>query len=114
MRPDTFSGAGLNMAISKRFCSVPLMQSISVTHSLSGRLKLEMLRLNQMMCIDMEQTEWNELLAIRREMNENLMALDARTQERYTELLVKSLEGKGDPTFGSVTTPLRPPRSVLY
>ena len=62
----------------------------------------------------MEQTEWNELLAIRREMNANMMALDAKTQERYTELLVKSLEGKGDPTLRAVSTPLRPPRSVLY
>ena len=44
----------------------------------------------------MEQNEWNELLAIRREMNANLMAQDVKTQERYTELLVKSLEGKGD------------------
>ena len=62
----------------------------------------------------MEQTEWNELLAIRREMNENLMALDARMQERYTELLVKSLSGKGDPPVGTVFPPLPPRRSVLY
>jgi hypothetical protein len=59
----------------------------------------------------MNQAEWNELLAIRREMNANLMAIDAKTQERYTELLVKSLEGKGD---GPVPPTLRPRRSVLY
>jgi hypothetical protein len=59
----------------------------------------------------MNQAEWNELLAIRREMNANLMAIDAKTQERYTELLVKSLEGKGD---GPVSPTLRPRRSVLY
>jgi hypothetical protein len=59
----------------------------------------------------MNQAEWNELLAIRREMNANLMAIDAKTQERYTELLVKSLEGKGD---GPVYPTLRPRRSVLY
>ena len=40
--------------------------------------------------------EWDELLSIRQEMNANLMAQDTRTQEKYTELLVKSLEGKGD------------------
>lgn len=40
--------------------------------------------------------EWNELVSIRNEMNSNLMAQDPRTQERYTELFVKSLEGKGD------------------
>jgi hypothetical protein len=62
----------------------------------------------------MNQEEWNELLAIRHEMNENLMALDARMQERYTELLVKSLEGKGDRPMGAVSTPLPPRRSVLY
>jgi hypothetical protein len=40
--------------------------------------------------------EWDELLSIRLEMNANLMAQDTKTQEKYTELLVKSLEGKGD------------------
>ena len=50
----------------------------------------------------MDQTEWNELLSIRREMNANLMAQDAKTQERYTELLVKSLAGKSDFPLGSV------------
>jgi hypothetical protein len=62
----------------------------------------------------MNQTEWNELLAIRREMSENLMAQDARMQERYTELLVKSLQGKGDRPVGPVSPTLRPRRSVLY
>ena len=66
----------------------------------------------------MNQDEWNELLAIRREMNENLMALDARMQERYTELLVKSLEGKGDRPVSRLAQdgfpPLPPRRSVLY
>lgn len=44
----------------------------------------------------MDQAEWNQLDAIRRELNTNLMAYDWSTQERFTELLVKSLEGKGD------------------
>jgi hypothetical protein len=44
----------------------------------------------------MEETEWQELLSIRKEMNANLMAQDVATQEKYTELFVKSLEGKGD------------------
>jgi hypothetical protein len=44
----------------------------------------------------MTQNEWEQLVALRAEMNGNLMALDAATQERYTELLVKSLAGKGD------------------
>jgi hypothetical protein len=44
----------------------------------------------------MNQEEWDQLLAIRKEMNANLMAQDVATQEKYVELLVKSLEGKGD------------------
>lgn len=50
----------------------------------------------------MTEEEWNLLLAIRKEMNGNLMAQNSTTQEKYTELLVKSLEGKGD----------SPPRAV--
>lgn len=44
----------------------------------------------------MDQEEWETLDAIRRELNSNLMAYDWSTQEKFTELLVKSLEGKGD------------------
>jgi hypothetical protein len=50
----------------------------------------------------MEEIEWEELLAIRKEMNANLMAQDVATQEKFTELLVKSLEGKGDPPVRAV------------
>ena len=46
--------------------------------------------------VAMTEEEWDLLLAIRKEMNGNLMAQDTATQERYVELLVKSLEGKGD------------------
>lgn len=55
----------------------------------------------------MTQTEWDELLQLRKEMNESLMTLDAATQERYTELLVRSLVGKGDLPIGTVFRPLR-------
>jgi hypothetical protein len=51
----------------------------------------------------MTQEEWNQLIALREEMNGNLMAYDWSAQERYTELLVKSLEGKSDPPLSSVT-----------
>lgn len=44
----------------------------------------------------MDQTEWEMLDAIRRELNGNLMAYNWTTQEKFTELFVKSLEGKGD------------------
>jgi len=51
----------------------------------------------------MKQEEWDALLAIREEMNTNLMAQDVATQEKYVELLVKSLEGKGDIPIGAVS-----------
>lgn len=50
----------------------------------------------------MDQTEWDTLNAIRKELNSNLMAYDWSTQEKFTELFVKSLEGKGDGPLGSV------------
>jgi hypothetical protein len=53
----------------------------------------------------MNQEEWDKLLAIRHEMNANLMAQGTVTQEKYTELLVKSLEGKGDIPIGADNRP---------
>ena len=53
----------------------------------------------------MNQTEWDQLLAIRAEMNNNLMAYDWEAQEKFTELLVKSLEGKGDLPVRAVNRP---------
>jgi hypothetical protein len=50
-----------------------------------------------------EQEEWEALLAIREEMNANLMAQGSEVQEKYVELLVKSLEGKGDMPIGAVS-----------
>lgn len=53
----------------------------------------------------MEDQEWEQLLALRSEMNANLMAYDAEAQEKFTELLVKSLEGKGNTIYPSKTPP---------
>ena len=44
----------------------------------------------------MEQQEWNKLNALRLELNNHLMSFDCSAQEKFTELLVKSLEGKSD------------------
>jgi hypothetical protein len=52
----------------------------------------------------MDQAEWEQLDAIRRELNANLMAYDWSTQERFTELFVKSLEGKSDDRPSSVSS----------
>jgi hypothetical protein len=53
----------------------------------------------------MDQAEWDQLDKIRRNLNANLMAYDWETQEKFTELLVKSLEGKGDSSPRSVSRP---------
>ena len=53
----------------------------------------------------MDQQEWNQLDTLRKELNSNLMAYDWETQEKFTELLVKSLEGKGDYPVRSETRP---------
>ena len=44
----------------------------------------------------MDQTEWETLDAIRKELNGHLMSYDWEAQEKFTELFVKSLEGKSD------------------
>jgi hypothetical protein len=53
----------------------------------------------------MDQTEWNQLDTLRKELNSNLMAYDWEAQEKFTELLVKSLEGKGDLPVRAVNRP---------
>jgi hypothetical protein len=53
----------------------------------------------------MDQHEWDKLDAIRRNLNANLMAYDWEAQEKFTELFVKSLEGKGDQAPSSVSRP---------
>jgi hypothetical protein len=44
----------------------------------------------------MTEEEWDQLLSLREAMNTNMAALDAPTQQKFTELLVKSLRGKGN------------------
>lgn len=55
----------------------------------------------------MEQHEWDLLVQMRTEMNANMMALSADDHELYTELLVKSLYGKGNEPIGTVNRPVR-------
>ena len=49
----------------------------------------------------MSETDWEKLLAIRKEMNANLMAVGPRALEKYVELFVKSLGSKGDKPLGT-------------
>ena len=44
----------------------------------------------------MEQQDWDKLNSLRLELNDNMMAYDPYAQEKFTKLLVESLEGKGD------------------
>ena len=60
-----------------------------------------------MTLMPMTDDEWEQLLAIRAEMNANMMALSADDHELYTELLVKSLAGKGNEPIGTVNRPKR-------
>ncbi len=44
----------------------------------------------------MSQEEWNELIALKDAINYNPASVHYDKMERFTELMVKSLEGKGD------------------
>ena len=54
----------------------------------------------------MEDKDWETLVELKNELDANLMAYDWQTQEKFTELLVESLKGKGD-------KPLRPVSRTL-
>lgn len=45
---------------------------------------------------DLTEAEWEELVALKEAINENPAAVHPEKMELFTELLVRSLEGKGD------------------
>ena len=45
---------------------------------------------------DLTKEEWNELIALKNAINENPASVHFERMERFTELMVRSLEGKGD------------------
>jgi hypothetical protein len=47
---------------------------------------------------ELSTEEWNELVALKNAINDNPAAVAAEKMELFTELLVRSLEGKGDST----------------
>ena len=51
----------------------------------------------------MEDKDWDTLVEIKNELDANLMAYDWQTQEKFTELLVESLKGKGDRPLRAVS-----------
>jgi len=44
------------------------------------------------------QDEWNEMVALKNAINENPASGNSEKMEIFTELLVRSLEGKGNPS----------------
>jgi hypothetical protein len=54
----------------------------------------------------MEEKDWDTLVELKNELDANLMAYDWQTQEKFTELLVESLQGKGDLPLSTVSRTL--------
>jgi hypothetical protein len=46
---------------------------------------------------DLTEEEWNELVALKNAINQNPASVHPEKMELFTELLVRSLEGKCDP-----------------
>lgn len=46
---------------------------------------------------NLTQEEWNELIALKDAINYDPASVHYEKMERFTELMVRSLEGKGDP-----------------
>ena len=51
----------------------------------------------------MKDKDWDTLVEIKNELDANLMAYGTQTQEKFTELLVESLKGKGDRPLRTVS-----------
>ena len=45
---------------------------------------------------DLTKEEWNELVALKEAINYNPSTVTYEKMEKFTELMVRSLEGKGD------------------
>ncbi len=46
---------------------------------------------------NLTQEEWNELIALKKAINNNPATVHPEKMEKFTELLVRSLDGKCDP-----------------
>lgn len=46
---------------------------------------------------DLTKEEWNELVALKNAINDNPATVHPEKMEKFTDLLVRSLEGKCDP-----------------
>lgn len=56
---------------------------------------------------DLSKEEWDELVALKNAINDNPASVHFEKMERFTELMVRSLEGKRDDTpVYEVSTPV--------
>lgn len=46
---------------------------------------------------ELSNEEWNELISLKDAINHNIASVHPEKQEKFTELMVRSLEGKCDP-----------------
>ena len=51
---------------------------------------------------ELTQEEWNELFALKDAINFNPATVHYNKMERFTELFVKTIEGKGDCRFNEI------------
>ena len=52
---------------------------------------------------ELTKEEWNELVALKDAINYSPQTVSASKMEKFTELMVRSLEGKGDVTIKQVS-----------
>jgi hypothetical protein len=52
---------------------------------------------------DLTKEEWNELVALKKAINYSPHTVSASKMEKFTELMVRSLEGKGDEPIRKVS-----------
>jgi hypothetical protein len=52
---------------------------------------------------NLTKEEWNELVALKEAINYSPHAVSASKMEKFTELMVRSLEGKGDRPISKVS-----------
>ena len=61
------------------------------------QLHLRIMTLSKPSTDELTKEEWNELVALKNAINDNPAAVHPEKMELFTELLVRSLEGKCDP-----------------
>jgi len=63
----------------------------------STQSHLETMTLHRTSTEELTTEEWNELNALRKAINYDPHTVTPEKMEKFTELMVRSLEGKGDP-----------------